>query len=153
VTIHKGQGKTFDKVIVDLGGRAFAHGQTYVALSRCTTFEGLILARPLKASDVLTDYRVHKFLTGYRYCESEEACPFDEKVQMIEQCLNNGWALDITYLKPNNQKSRRTVKPLSLGEMSYQGKKFQGLNAYCLLRQEERNFRVDRILELEIIKG
>ena len=36
MTIHKSQGQTFDKVVIDLGRGAFAHGQTYVALSRCT---------------------------------------------------------------------------------------------------------------------
>ncbi len=64
VTIHKSQGKTFDRVIIDLGRGAFAHGQTYVALSRCTTLEGLILKQPLKKKHVLTDYRIMKFLTG-----------------------------------------------------------------------------------------
>lgn len=43
VTIHKSQGKSFDKVIIDIGRGAFAHGQVYVALSRCTSFEGLVL--------------------------------------------------------------------------------------------------------------
>jgi len=41
VTIHKSQGKTFDNVIIDIGRGAFAHGQTYVALSRCTSLEAL----------------------------------------------------------------------------------------------------------------
>ena len=43
VTIHKSQGKTFDKVIIDIGRGAFAHGQVYVALSRCTCLDGIIL--------------------------------------------------------------------------------------------------------------
>ena len=47
LTIHKAQGLTLDKVYIDLGGGTFAHGQTYVALSRCRTLEGLALARPL----------------------------------------------------------------------------------------------------------
>jgi ATP-dependent DNA helicase PIF1 len=55
LTIHKAQGLTLDKVYVDLGGGTFAHGQTYVALSRCRTLEGLALARPLTRSDVLFD--------------------------------------------------------------------------------------------------
>ena len=42
VTIHKSQGKTFDKVIIDIGRGTFAHGQMYVALSRCTSLEGII---------------------------------------------------------------------------------------------------------------
>jgi ATP-dependent DNA helicase PIF1 len=55
LTIHKAQGLTLDKVYVDLGGGTFAHGQTYVALSRCRTLEGLALARPLTRHDVVFD--------------------------------------------------------------------------------------------------
>lgn len=55
ITIHKSQGKTFDKVKIDLGRGSFAHGQTYVALSRCKTLENVILANPVKKSDVITD--------------------------------------------------------------------------------------------------
>lgn len=55
LTIHKAQGLTLDKVYVDLARGAFAHGQTYVALSRCRTLEGLALARPLIPRDVLFD--------------------------------------------------------------------------------------------------
>jgi ATP-dependent DNA helicase PIF1 len=61
ITIHKGQGKTFEKVIIDLSTGSFAHGQTYVALSRCSSFEGLILKRPLRKSDIIMDRRVHNF--------------------------------------------------------------------------------------------
>jgi ATP-dependent exoDNAse (exonuclease V) alpha subunit len=55
VTIHKAQGKTFDRVIIDLGAGAFESGQTYVALSRCRTLEGIILAKPLQPRDVMVD--------------------------------------------------------------------------------------------------
>ena len=51
VTIHKAQGKTFDKVYVDLTTGTFAHGQLYVALSRCRTLEGLYLKRPIHQQD------------------------------------------------------------------------------------------------------
>ena len=61
VTIHKAQGKTFDKVIIDLGRGAFEHGQTYVALSRCRTLEGIVLRQPLQPRDVMTDERVVEF--------------------------------------------------------------------------------------------
>jgi len=62
VTIHKSQGKTFDKVIVDIGNGTFAHGQTYVALSRCTSFKGLILKKPIHLRHILLDDCVVRFM-------------------------------------------------------------------------------------------
>ncbi|MDM8557440.1 PIF1 family ATP-dependent DNA helicase [Candidatus Parabeggiatoa sp. HSG14] len=61
ITIHKSQGKQFDKVIVDLGRGTFAHGQLYVALSRCKTLEGLILKSQVRPRDVIVDNRVIEF--------------------------------------------------------------------------------------------
>ena len=64
VTIHKSQGKTYDKAIVDLGPRSFAPGQTYVALSRITELEGLYLTRPLRPSDIIVDDNVRRFMSN-----------------------------------------------------------------------------------------
>ena len=50
VTIHKSQGKTFDRVVIDIGRGAFAHGQVYVALSRCTNFAGSHCSRDNQGS-------------------------------------------------------------------------------------------------------
>jgi ATP-dependent exoDNAse (exonuclease V) alpha subunit len=63
VTIHKAQGKTFDRVIIDLGRGAFEHGQTYVALSRCRTLEGIVLKQRLRQRDVMVDNRVVEYYT------------------------------------------------------------------------------------------
>ena len=62
VTIHKSQGKTYDSAIVDLGARAFSPGQTYVALSRITSLDGLYLTRPLRPSDIMVDADVERFM-------------------------------------------------------------------------------------------
>jgi DNA replication protein DnaC len=65
VTIHKAQGKTFDKVYIDLASGTFAHGQLYVALSRCRTLNGLTLKRPIYPADVILDERIVNFLNNY----------------------------------------------------------------------------------------
>jgi ATP-dependent exoDNAse (exonuclease V) alpha subunit len=64
VTIHKSQGKTYDRALVDLGQRAFAPGQTYVALSRISALSGLHLSRPLRPSDIMVDTNVQRFMSG-----------------------------------------------------------------------------------------
>jgi ATP-dependent DNA helicase PIF1 len=61
MTIHKAQGKTFDRVTIDLGSGAFAHGQTYVALSRCRTLDGISLRQPIRPRDIMLDPEVVRF--------------------------------------------------------------------------------------------
>jgi ATP-dependent exoDNAse (exonuclease V) alpha subunit len=63
VTIHKSQGKTYDRAIVDLGSRVFSAGQTYVALSRITSLDGLYLSRPLRPADIIVDLDVRRFMS------------------------------------------------------------------------------------------
>lgn len=61
ITIHKSQGKTFDKVIIDLGRGAFAPGQVYVALSRCTSLNGVRLRQRVRERDIIVDPRIVDF--------------------------------------------------------------------------------------------
>jgi ATP-dependent DNA helicase PIF1 len=151
ITIHKSQGKTFEKVIIDIGRGTFAHGQMYVALSRCTTLEGIVLKRQILKKHIWMDWKVVDFLTKYQYGKAEQRLPVNDRLLVIQKAIENqGW-LDIVYLKPDDVKSRRTVQPKSVGEMAYQGKSYLGMRAFCLIRNAERTFRVDRILEISEI--
>jgi len=148
ITIHKSQGKTFEKVILDLERGAFAHGQTYVALSRCVSFEGLVLRKPITKHHVIMDYQVVKFLTKYQYDIAEEKCSVDDKVEILKKAIKEKTELKIIYLKAQDVKSERTILVKKIGEMTYMEKSFLGIKAYCLTRKADRVFRVDRILEI-----
>lgn len=63
ITIHKSQGLTFEKAIVDAHA-AFTHGQVYVALSRCKSLEGLVLGAPLRGEVLISDQTVQQFTEG-----------------------------------------------------------------------------------------
>ena len=66
ITVHKSQGLTFSQVAIDFGGGgAFAGGQTYVALSRCTSLEGITLKEPIRQSDVFVRAEVVQFASRY----------------------------------------------------------------------------------------
>ena len=77
VTIHKSQGLTFDKLIVD-AGQAFAHGQVYVALSRCTSLEGLVLKTRIPSTALVNDFSVNQFVEHIPELE-----PTQEKVDQL----------------------------------------------------------------------
>ena len=149
VTIHKSQGKTFSKIIVDIGRGTFSHGQVYVALSRCTSLEGLVLSKPILKKHIFMDWRIVQFMTEYQWRRAEVSCSFEEKKKILEQAIENEKTVDIVYLKADGEKTRRTLGPRAVGEMEYLGKTYLGVEAYCFERKEVRAFRVDRILEIK----
>lgn len=65
-TIHKAQGQTYEKVILDLNSHIFAPGQLYVALSRAKSLQGLFLTKPVKYSDIISDNSIFEFLSKIR---------------------------------------------------------------------------------------
>ena len=71
ITIHKSQGLTFDRAIID-ANMSFAPGQVYVALSRCRTLEGLVLATPLDARAIINDERVDSYI-AHQESEAERS--------------------------------------------------------------------------------
>ena len=148
ITIHESQGKTFDKVVIDIGRGTFASGQVYVALSRCTHLDGMVLKKPIEKRHILMDWKVVKFMTQFQYKLSENRYPIEEKIHLIKKAIERHQQIEILYLKNNDIKSRRVLTPSFAGEMEYSGKTYLGMEAFCHLRNEKRIFRIDRILEI-----
>lgn len=106
ITIHKSQGLTFEKVVLDAEA-AFAHGQVYVALSRCKSFEGLVLSSKIKSSSVRTDSKVKEYSK-----EAEEKAPDENhlirsKAEYQQSLLRE--LFDFSPLKKNLEYLNRQV--------------------------------------------
>ena len=136
VTIHKSQGKTFDHILLDVGSGTFAPGQLYVALSRCTSLNGIRLAKPLQKRHVLTDERINLFM---RRCLTPAVPPTD-KAALFEQAALRRQKLKIEYRRQDGQISHRVIIPLRI--------KGENLLAFCTQRQEQRSFNLQRILRI-----
>lgn len=89
ITIHKSQGLTFDKVVID-AGKAFAHGQVYVALSRCTTLEGLVLKTKIVSYTLKTDNDVEGFVRQMPDME-----PSPQKIDLLRHEYERNSMLDL----------------------------------------------------------
>ncbi len=86
ITIHKSQGLTFDKAVIDAGA-AFAHGQVYVALSRCKTFEGMVLSSPIPSRGIETDGAIIGFIDRARENPPSENRLMEAKIKFQEDLL------------------------------------------------------------------
>lgn len=151
ITIHKSQGKTFDKAVIDIGRGTFAHGQMYVALSRCRTLEGIVLKKEIKKGHIIMDWNVVKFVTSFQYRQAEKLLSLEDKIALIKKAIKEKQTLQITYLKGKDEKSQRSIRPKKIAEMEFSGHPYLGLVAFCLSRKEDRTFNVERILECEIL--
>ncbi len=140
VTIHKSQGKTFDKIEVNIGNGTFATGQLYVALSRCTSFEGISLTRPLRREHILTDYRISEFM--HRVGAAPELSPLN-KLQLLQQAVLSRQKLAVSYQKTDGSTSQRIIIPLHINGAN--------LLAFCTQRGEQRSFTIERIKTIEAV--
>lgn len=104
ITIHKSQGLTFEHAIIDASA-SFAHGQTYVALSRCKTLEGLVLSAPLSAGAVISDSAVDTFTEDARRNEPDET-----RCRRLRQAYFLELLSDLFGFLPLEQALRRFVR-------------------------------------------
>ncbi len=151
ITIHKSQGKTFDKVVIDIGRGTFTSGQAYVALSRCRSFEGIVLKAPLKKNHIWLDWRVMQFLTNFQYKLAKKELSDEKKELLIRQAIEKKQKIEIIYLKAKDEKSKRIILPKKLQMEEYNGHDYLALTAYCFLRTGERIFNVKRIIQIKQI--
>lgn len=94
ITVHKSQGLTFNKVNIDFTGGVFAGGQTYVALSRCTSLEGISLREPIRPTDIFVRTEVLQFARQYNnhgiidraLTESKADKEYHDAVKAFERC-------------------------------------------------------------------
>lgn len=89
ITIHKSQGLTFERAIIDAQS-AFAHGQVYVALSRCKSFEGIVLRSPIIYSSVKTDVKVKNFTE-----EADKNAPDEAHLQQSKRDFQQSLILEL----------------------------------------------------------
>ena len=150
VTVHKSQGKTFDRVIIDIP-IAFSHGQVYVALSRCTSLDGIVLARPIKKQFARIDWKVHEFLAVRTGVEITENLTKSRATEIIANAIKDSRSIKITYLDSKGAQTERELIPEYIDDMQYGSVKFLGLRAFCKIRQDDRTFRIDRILKVETV--
>lgn len=156
MTVHKSQGKTFEKITIDIGSGAFAHGQIYVALSRCKTLEGIILNNPIQNKDIIVDPRVIEYYkTNSTPAPITKAAPqvFEPNIlNQLKSAINNGSSVKILYENFNGETSERILSDLQFtDEFNDFGYNHQHIKAYCHLRKEERNFKIERIRAISAV--
>lgn len=150
ITIHKSQGQTFENVNIDMTGGAFAHGQLYVGLSRCTSLEGIRMLTPVARTDMCFDERVQRFIerskagghVSLAVLSTAEAFPTVTTREVVDNAMRSHRPIQIRYGDFYGNESSRAVTPMAWvdGDMFL---------AQCHLRHEERHFRLSRILQCE----
>lgn len=112
VTIHKSQGLTFDRLIID-AGKSFASGQVYVALSRCRTLEGIVLKSLITPEVIFNDHRVGRFQDDTNANEKIltilEAEKYDYTIQKVLRKIDTRWIINSVEVWHLSAKSSQNI--------------------------------------------
>jgi PIF1-like helicase/Helix-turn-helix domain/HRDC domain len=103
ITIHKSQGLTFKKAIID-AGKSFAAGQVYVALSRCISLDGIVLVSKINSNNLFSDNFITDFTNGYKNSQLESSVVFEKHLHQIEVMSN------IFICKPMVEHSKKMLQ-------------------------------------------
>lgn len=109
ITIHKSQGQTLERAVIDLSGGTRATGQLYVALSRCTSLEGLVLQRRIYAKDLKIDHRVKAFLGSSTRRAADKFCAVE--AVMVGQADGFVRPIEIAVAFPDGSVTSTLVNP------------------------------------------
>ena len=101
-------------------------------------------------NDIKMNWRVSKFLTSFAYRQAEKEQSGEEKFQLLQDAIEMGSSITITYLRDINEKSVRKIMPKLLKQMTYQGRSFIGLKAFCLESQSDMTFSAEKILKVGV---
>ncbi len=157
ITIHKSQGLTFEKAMID-AGKSFAPGQVYVALSRCVSMDGMVLITPIRSQNIISDFRIIQFFDGQPKARDLEEILEEErrkfhrnelsKVYGLGHVLRNFNGLMVAISKEKNQTIAAKVSELAylreiLINLNETAQKFQLSlqQKFQLHDQEERKVR------------
>ena len=153
ITVHKSQGLTFNQVKIDFTGGAFAGGQTYVALSRCTSFEGITLTAPIRQQDIFVRAEVVQFARRYNdpqlIGQAMQEGKADREYHDAVEAFNKG---DYSLFLDNFFKaihSRYDIeKPLARRFIRYKLEHFNSMRKEIEQLKQERNERMKTLKRL-----
>lgn len=146
ITIHKSQGKTFDRVIIDFGRGTFAHGQAYVALSRCKSLDGISFRKKLKKNDVIMDTKVLAFLAPFRYDLSQQAISLEQKKQKLQKSRDQQSIIRISYFLSADETTMKEIIPTDLQTIEWNGTQVDIVVANDLQSSNLQQLSLHRIL-------
>lgn len=166
ITIHKSQGLTFSHAIIDAHD-SFAHGQVYVALSRCRTLEGMVLSTPLGSGAIICDNTVERYTSGIeRRTPSRDNIGEWEKryfhqllselfgFSQVSQCFEDVQRLLVEHfhrLYPQTLERFNALSPVLQEKITDVSQRFA--NQYTRLVSEQRGFASSTLLQQRLMQG